>query len=77
MPHMDGFAVLERLLANDLTAGIPRIVLSADTADRARVRAMRGGAAYFVEKPYEPRALLAALTAAMRAHDPLHEWSER
>jgi CheY-like chemotaxis protein len=65
MPVMDGFAMLERLQNSVHTASTPAIILSADSADRARLKALRGGATYFVEKPYEADALIRALTAAI------------
>ena len=67
MPLMDGFALLAELHRFPSTAGIPAIVLSADAADRARLRALTGSAAYFVEKPYAPRDLIVALNAALAA----------
>lgn len=65
MPVMDGFTMLERLQNSVHTANIPAVILSADSADRARLKALRGGATYFVEKPYEPEDLIQALTAAL------------
>jgi CheY-like chemotaxis protein len=65
MPVMDGFAMLERLQNSVHTASIPAIILSADSADRARLKALRSGATYFVEKPYNPEDLIGALNAAL------------
>jgi CheY-like chemotaxis protein len=65
MPIMDGFTMLERLQNSVHTANIPAIILSADSADRARLKALRGGATYFVEKPYKSDDLIQALTAAL------------
>ena len=61
MPVMDGFALLERLQNSVHTRNIPAIILSADSADRARLKALRAGATYFVEKPYKAQDLIDAL----------------
>ncbi len=65
MPVMDGFAMLERLQSSVHTASIPAIILSADSADQARLKALRSGATYFVEKPYNADDLILALNAAL------------
>ncbi len=57
MPVMDGFTMLERLQNSVLTRNIPAIILSADAADRARLKALRAGATSFVEKPKDPPAM--------------------
>jgi CheY-like chemotaxis protein len=73
MPVMDGFSMLERLQNSVHTANVPAIIISADSADKARLKALRSGATYFVEKPYKPddliRALNAALTPSHRAQN--------
>ncbi len=66
MPVMDGFTMLKRLQNSVLTANFPAIVLSANSADRARLQARRGGATFFVEKPYKSEDLLRALNAAVK-----------
>jgi two-component system KDP operon response regulator KdpE len=67
MPAMDGFAVLARLVKSEGASAIPAIILSADVAERARLKALNDGAAYFVEKPYRPHDLIAALNAALQS----------
>jgi two-component system KDP operon response regulator KdpE len=67
MPAMDGFAVLARLVESEGVTAIPAIILSADVAERARLKALNDGAAYFVEKPYRPHDLIAALNAALQS----------
>ncbi len=68
MPVMDGLTMLKRLQNSVLTANIPAIVLSADSADRARLQARRGGATFFVEKPYRSEDLIGALNAAVKPY---------
>lgn len=65
MPVMDGYAMLERLQKSVHTASIPAVILSADAADRSRLKALRGGATYFVEKPYKAEDLIQALNASL------------
>ena len=77
MPVMDGFTMLKRLQNSVLTANIPAIVLSADSADRARLQAMRGGATFFVEKPYRSEDLIGALNAAVDPSQPAAPRSKR
>jgi DNA-binding response OmpR family regulator len=64
MPVMDGFTFLAQLLGTERTTAIPTIILTADAGERARIRALDGGASYFVEKPYRARDLIIALDAA-------------
>ena len=62
---MDGFTLLERLQNSVHTRNIPAIILSADAADKARLRALRAGATFFVEKPYKAQDLIEALATAL------------
>ena len=74
MPVMDGFELLERLQNSVHTRNIPAIILSADAADRARLKALRAGATLFVEKPYKAQDLIDALGLCLQrrqtAEDP-------
>jgi diguanylate cyclase (GGDEF)-like protein/PAS domain S-box-containing protein len=56
MPDLNGNEVL-RFVA-ERSAGTPVIVVSGESAIDAAIRALRGGAADFVRKPYEPEELL-------------------
>lgn len=56
MPDLNGNEVL-RFVA-DRSADTPVIVVSGDSTIDAAIRALRGGAADFVRKPYEPEELL-------------------
>jgi CheY-like chemotaxis protein len=66
MPVMDGFALLEKLQNSVRMRSIPAIILSADAADKARLKAFRAGATYFVEKPYKAQDLIDALNASLK-----------
>ena len=65
MPVMDGFQLLEKLQNSVHTRNIPAIILSADAADKARLKALRAGATYFVEKPYRAQDLIDALSVTI------------
>ena len=49
MPVMGGLALLSKLAQSESTALIPAIILSADSDQRAKLKALSGGAAFFVE----------------------------
>ena len=65
MPVMDGFQLLEKLQNSVHTRSIPAIILSADAADKARLKALRAGATYFVEKPYKAQDLIDVLSVTI------------
>ncbi len=71
MPRLDGWAVLERLKADDdlVIRTIPVVMLTALTTDHDQVRGGIEGAIEYLSKPVTPDALLAAVEAAM-AGDP-------
>jgi diguanylate cyclase (GGDEF)-like protein/PAS domain S-box-containing protein len=56
MPDLDGSEVLR--FVTERSADTPVIVVSGDSTIDAAIRALRGGAADFVRKPYEPEELL-------------------
>lgn len=66
----DGLAVLEALRSDPATAGIPVVVLTAtsDPATEARARAL--GASLFLNKPFGPIDLIAALRRMLGADLP-------
>jgi DNA-binding response OmpR family regulator len=70
LPDMDGFSVLRQLQQNDLTKMIPVIIVSANTAERAKREALLLGAHSFVEKPFDFRKLMIAVERActVQAH---------
>ncbi|MEW6413661.1 MAG: EAL domain-containing protein [Pseudomonadota bacterium] len=64
MPDLDGNEVL-RFVA-ERSPGTPVIVVSGDSTIDAAIRALRGGAADFVRKPYEPEELLRRIDNTLR-----------
>lgn len=62
MPEMDGLEVQQALKDRGIT--MPVIVLTGHGDVTVAVRAMKGGAVDFIEKPFEKAVLLAAIAAA-------------
>ena len=62
MPEMDGLEVQEALRDRGIT--MPVIVLTGHGDVTTAVRAMKGGAVDFIEKPFEKAVLLKAIAAA-------------
>ena len=53
MPPPDGFAILERLRAETQETFLPIVILTADTNDETRQRALEAGATDFLLKPFD------------------------
>ncbi|MBI1206585.1 MAG: response regulator [Azospirillum sp.] len=66
MPVMDGFALVERLGADETTAVVPELLLSARAGEEARVEGLIGGADDYLVKPFGVRELVARVEAAIR-----------
>lgn len=64
LPDMDGYVVLRQLQQHDLTKTVPVIIVSANTAERAKREALLLGAHSFVEKPFDFRKLMIAVERA-------------
>ena len=61
LPDMPGEEVLRRLRGDELTAGIPVMVLSADARPSLTKRLLASGARAFLTKPLDVAELLALL----------------
>jgi len=80
MPDLDGFAVCERLKADDTTRDVPVIFLTALHETLDTVRAFSAGGVDYLTKPFEPRELLARVGTHLtlrRAHRELEEQNAR
>lgn len=64
MPEMDGLEVQARL--RDSGVALPVIVLTGHGDVPIAIRAMKGGAIDFIEKPFEKAELLAAIAVALK-----------
>lgn len=68
MPGMDGLALLETL--GPARQGVPVVMMTAHADVPMAARAMRAGAADFVEKPFRQEALLDSIAAAIARPTP-------
>ena len=59
MPKLDGFGLLKRLRADQRTASIPVVLLSARAGEESRVEGVSAGADDYLVKPFSARELLA------------------
>lgn len=64
MPGMDGYEVCQRIKADEKTAGVPVIFLTALTDVEAKTRGFDAGAVDFVSKPFE----IQEVRARVRTH---------
>ncbi len=53
MPHLDGFDVMEQILQNDPESYAPILVLTSETDQEYRVKALQAGASDFLNKPFD------------------------
>ncbi len=67
MPGMSGFDVCERLKADDRTAHIPVIMLTALSDVDSRVHGLAAGAEDYLTKPFSPRELIARVDRSLKA----------
>ena len=65
LPDLDGFTVCQRLEEDPVTAAIPVIMLSGSVEDEMIRRARAAGCQFYVQKPYDPNALLSLIDIAL------------
>lgn len=69
MYEMDGYEVLRYMKEDPETAGIPVILLTADTDPESEKRGIALGAADFIRKPLEPQVLLERIEAVWKTEE--------
>jgi DNA-binding response OmpR family regulator len=71
MPRMNGLVALNRLRSCQQTKSIPVVIVSASLVDQHA--ALDSGAKFFLAKPYQGEALLAAIASVLNEHmaDPM------
>lgn len=80
MPKMNGFETLQALRENPITANIPTIIVTAKARQPTDIAyGLNLGADDFVQKPFDPRELLARASSKIRARkleEALHRRSQ-
>jgi signal transduction histidine kinase/CheY-like chemotaxis protein len=66
MPGLDGFGLLSALRADERTASIPVVLLSARAGEEARIEGLQAGANEYLVKPFSARELLACVTSQLQ-----------
>jgi len=66
LPKLNGFEVTKRLRADERTAGIPLLILSAKGETENRIKGLELGADDYLPKPFSPKELLLRLQALLR-----------
>ena len=66
LPHVDGLEVCRAVRANDRTAGIPIIMLTARADESERIVGLELGADDYLAKPFSPNELVARVRALLR-----------
>lgn len=76
-PGIDGLDLTRRLRADERTATLPIILLSAQSGEDARIEGFEAGADDVVERPFSPRELVARIAAAIKRSDARAEFAGR
>jgi two-component system phosphate regulon response regulator PhoB len=66
LPDVNGIELLRRVRREELTRGIPVIMLTAKGEEHDRVRGLEGGADDYLTKPFSVRELVARIHAVLR-----------
>jgi DNA-binding response OmpR family regulator len=66
LPHVDGLEVCRVVRANDATAAIPIIMLTARAEESERIVGLELGADDYLAKPFSPNELVARVRALLR-----------
>ncbi|MCL2223519.1 MAG: response regulator [Defluviitaleaceae bacterium] len=72
MPEMDGYQAIEILKANNYTAEIPVIFLTALSAEETELKGLSMGAVDYIAKPFSPPLLLKRLEIHLLVREQKH-----
>jgi two-component system phosphate regulon response regulator PhoB len=70
MPGTSGIELARRLKRDEVTAGLPIILLTAKGEEDNKIQGLEVGADDYITKPFSPRELVARLKAVLRRADP-------
>jgi DNA-binding response OmpR family regulator len=70
LPDIDGFEICRQLRANEMTAHVPIIMLTAKSQEADKVTGLELGADDYLTKPFSPRELIARIKAVLRRKEP-------
>lgn len=71
LPDLSGINLARRLKREELTTGLPIIMLTARGEEEDRIRGLEVGADDYVTKPFSPRELIARIKAVLRRSGPV------
>jgi class 3 adenylate cyclase len=77
LPGMGGFDICARLKADEATALIPIVLVTALEDTQSRVRGIEAGADDFLSKPVKPEELIARVKTLRRLHETRRELEAR
>jgi DNA-binding response OmpR family regulator len=77
MPGMSGWEVLAALRAEETTARIPVVMLTALNSEDDQIRGWEGGVVEYLTKPFNPLALADWAAAALEPRDPADDEARR
>jgi DNA-binding response OmpR family regulator len=66
LPHVDGLEICRRVRANERTAAIPIVMLTARAEESERIVGLEIGADDYLPKPFSPNELVARVRALLR-----------
>jgi len=69
MPVMDGMAFLAAVRENDETTNIPVVMQTSESHSQAMHEGIKGGAFYYITKPYDEETLVAIVRSAVQSHN--------
>ena len=74
MPVLDGFELLEKIKSKPQQEQVPFIMLTARTAERDKLKALRIGVDDYLQKPFSNRELLARIKNLLEHYQQRQDW---
>jgi signal transduction histidine kinase/ligand-binding sensor domain-containing protein/DNA-binding response OmpR family regulator len=76
MPHMNGIELIDNIKSNETTRYIPIIILSSRSGIENRIQALEIGANTFIDKPFHPEHLKAAINNILLNQQMMKQFSQ-